>query len=159
LKEFCPDASHEVAAADFFAELKSHDIMSQYILYSPEEVVRFEELRRRGIVPDDWPFVLLVLGRYSDSLTGDPLLLEHFVEPLQRDVTWMVCCFGSTENQAVIEAAQRHGHARVGFENNLILQDGTIAPDNAALVRLAANSGSESGRRIADANDVRQMLL
>ena len=159
LKELCPDAESEPVAGEFFAWLNAENVIPQYILYSPGEVLRFEELRRRGIIPDDWPFVLLVLGRYSDSLTGDPELLSRYVEGLQKDVTWMVCCFGQTENTAVIEAARLSGHARVGFENNLTLPDGTIAPDNATLVRLAAKTGSDAGRHIASADDVRQMLV
>ena len=158
LKELCPDSESEPVAAEFFAWLKAEDVMPQYILYTPEEVTRFEELRTRGVIPDDWPFVLLVLGRYSDALTGDPGLLGRTVEGLKQDVTWMVCCFGNTENDAVIEAAKMHGHARVGFENNLTLPDGATAPDNVALVRLAVSSGNDAGRHIASANDIRQML-
>lgn len=158
LKELCPDAEAEPAAAEFFAWLNTEHVMPQYIVFSAEEVFRFTDMRNRGIIPDDWPFVLLVLGRYSDSLTGDPELLGRYVEGLQQDVAWMVCCFGQTENMAVAEAARLHGHARVGFENNLVLPDGTSAPDNAALVKLAAKAGQDAGRRVADAADVRQML-
>jgi len=159
LKELCPDAESESTAAEFFAWLKTEDVMPQYILFSPDEVIRFSELRNRGVIPDDWPFVLLVLGRYTDSLTGDPDLIGRFVEGLQQDVTWMVCCFGQTENIAVAEAARLNGHARVGFENNLTLPDGTTAPDNAALVTLAVNSSSDAGRHVASVEDVRQMLF
>ena len=159
LKELCPDAESEPVAAEFFAWLKTQDIMPQYILFSAEEVSRFEDLRRHGVIPDDWPFVLLVLGRYSESLTGDPDLLVRYVEGLQQDVTWRVCCFGQTENTAVSEAARLNGHARVGFENNLALPDGSTAPNNAALVKLAARVGVDAGRRVADADDVRQMLF
>lgn len=158
LKELCPDVESEPVAAEFFEWLKTEDVMPQYILYSPEEVIRFEDLRRRGVIPDDWPFVLIVLGRYSDSLTGDPGSLARHVEGLEKDVTWMVCCFGPTENTAVAEAARLHGHARVGFENNLMLPDQTLAPDNAALVRLAVKTGGDAGRHVASADDVRQML-
>ena len=38
------------------------------------------------------------------------------------------------------------------------LPDGSIAPDNAALVRVAAVTAEKSARRVADADDVRQML-
>lgn len=158
LKELCPDSESEPTASEFFAWLQTENVMPQYILYTPEEVTRFEDLRNRGVIPDDWPFVLLVLGRYSDSLIGDPDLLSRTVEGLKQDVTWMVCCFGGTENDAVIEAAKMHGHARVGFENNLVLPDGETAPDNAALVGLAAKCGIDVGRHIASADDVRQML-
>jgi len=158
LKELCPDAEAEPDAADFFAWLQTERVMPQYILFTPDEVMRFTDLRNRGVIPDAWPFVLLVLGRYSDSLTGDPDLLGQYVEGLQRDVTWMVCCFGQTENIAVAEAARLNGHARVGFENNLALPDGTMAPDNEALVKLATEVGGDAGRKVADADDVRQML-
>ncbi len=158
LKELCPDAGSESTAAEFFAWLKSEDVMPQYILFNPDEVTRFTDLRNRGVIPDDWPFVLLVLGRYTDSLTGDPDSIGRFVEGLQQDVTWMVCCFGQTENIAVAEAARLNGHARVGFENNLKLPDGTTAPDNGALVKLAVRAGKDAGRHVADADDVRQML-
>jgi len=158
LKELCPDAESESTAAEFFAWLKTENVMPQYILFSPDDAIRFTDLRNRGVIPSDWPFVLFVLGRYSDSLTGDPDLIGRCVEGLQQDVTWMVCCFGHTENIAVAEAARLNGHARVGFENNLMLPDGSIAPDNAALVRLATKSGGDVGRHIASADDVRQML-
>jgi uncharacterized protein (DUF849 family) len=159
LKELCPDAEAESDAAEFFAWLRTERVMPQFILFTPDEVIRFTELRNRGVIPGDWPFVLLVLGRYSDSLTGDPDLIGQYVEGLQRDVTWMVCCFGKTENIAVAEAARLNGHARVGFENNLVLPDGTTAPDNAALVKIAVRAGNDAGRRVADADDVRQMLF
>lgn len=158
LREICPDAGSEVVAGEFFAWLNAEDVMPQYILYGPEDVARFTELRRRGVIPDAWPFVLIVLGRYSDSLTGDPGVLGQFVAGLEQDVTWMVCCFGQSENIAVSEALRLNGHARVGFENNLLLPDGSIAPDNAALVRVAATTGVDAGRRVADADDVRHML-
>ena len=158
LKELCPDAESETTAAKFFAWLDEHDVMPQYILYSADDVKRFTDLRQRGVIPDARPFVLLVLGRYSDSLTGDPGEIAGCIEGLQQDVTWMVCCFGETEHDAVVAHDRRRGHARVGFENNLALPGGDIAPDNAALVRVAAKTGTDSGRRVADADDVRQML-
>ncbi|MDX1405284.1 MAG: 3-keto-5-aminohexanoate cleavage protein [Woeseiaceae bacterium] len=158
LKELCPDAAAEKSAAAFFTWLDDEDVMAQYILYSDEDVVRFTDLRTRGVIPDAWPFVLLVLGRYSDSLTGDPSLIDGYVRGLEQDVAWMVCCFGETESAAVAEAARLHGHARVGFENNLLLPDGSPAPDNAALIRVAAETARTSARRVANADDVREML-
>jgi uncharacterized protein (DUF849 family) len=43
----------------------------------------------------------------------------------------------------------------VGFENNLLLKDGHIAPDNAALVRQASGIAACLGRPLATAADVR----
>ena len=47
----------------------------------------------------------------------------------------MVCAFGPLEYDIMVKAAENGGHARIGFENNLYLKDGTLAPDNAALIK------------------------
>lgn len=156
LKELCPDDASEVAAKDFFSWLKAEGVLPQYILYSPEEVERFVRLRDKGVIPDKRSFVLFVLGRYSDDLTGDPTELRAFIDALDDDTEWAVCCFGRTEQQATRLAASAGGHARIGFENNLLLPDGHAAADNADLVRLAANCRGE--RPIATATDVRNLF-
>lgn len=156
LHELCPDESSEHVAGEFFAELNSNNVMAQYILYSPRDVARFVSLKRKGVIPDSPTFVLFVLGRYSDDLTGDPEDLTEFVEAIQDEAEWAVCCFGRTEAAAVEKAIAMGGHARVGFENNLLLPDGRTATDNAELVRLAASS--RRARSLASAHDVRQLF-
>lgn len=156
LNELCPDVNAESVAREFFSWLQAEGVMAQYILYSVAEVRRFHSLRSKGVIPDTRPFVLYVLGRYSDDLTGDPHDLELFATAASDDTEWAVCCFGRSEQAAVSLASAMHGHARVGFENNLLTPDGGAATDNAALVRLAA--GSAGDRPIATAHDVRKMF-
>lgn len=158
LRELCPDSDSEVVAAEFFGWLNKHNVLTQYILYSADEVIRFEDLRRRGVIGDAVPFVLFVLGRYSKDLVGDVKELGAFVAAASPDTVWAVCSFGQTEHAAVEAAASMGGHARVGFENNLVLPNGEKAADNAALVRLAADRGHAVSRSSASADDVRQLL-
>ena len=155
LREICADDNAESAAATFYAWLQAEHIMAQHIVYSAQEVARFEELRRRGVIADESPFVLFVLGRYSNDLTGDIAELPEFIRAAAADTTWAVCAFGATEHAAVREAAGNGGHARVGFENNLVLEDGALATDNATLVSHAAATGSSLGRLPATAEYVR----
>jgi uncharacterized protein (DUF849 family) len=155
LREFCPGQDKLEQAAAFYAWMRDEGVMAQHILYSPEDVLRFESLRSDGVIPDEQPFVLFVLGRYASNLTGDIAELDRFVTAAADDTTWAVCCFGVTEQAAVAESAQGGGHARVGFENNLLLPDGTAAGDNAALVRLAVDAGRAAGRNPATAAEVR----
>jgi uncharacterized protein (DUF849 family) len=42
------------------------------------------------------------------------------------------------------------GHVRVGFENNLLLPDSSLAPDNAALVKLTSKLAHKAGRSPSD---------
>jgi len=132
--------------------------MAQHILYSPEEVSRFESLRERGVICDEKPFVLYVLGRYATDLTGDIAELGRFIDSGSADTSWAVCCFGATEGEAASLAATKDGHARVGFENNLLLPDGGQARDNAELVQIAADAAVAQSRILATADDVRSMF-
>jgi uncharacterized protein (DUF849 family) len=157
LKELCPTNDSEPGMREFLSWLEAERIMAQHILYTPDEVERFCRLRDKRVIPDDrQQFVLFVLGRYSDNLTGDPGELGAFVSALDTDIEWAVCCFGRTEQQAAFFAASTEGHVRVGFENNLFLPNGEVAADNAALVSLAA--GCQKQRPIASAADVRDLF-
>lgn len=156
LKEICPDRDAESEAEAFYRWLVSERIMAQHILYSSDEVERFASLLERGVIVDEKPFVLFVLGRYAENLTGDPAELDALVSATPERVTWAVCCFGRTEHDAVRRSAGLGGHARVGFENNLILPEGGTADDNTDLLRLAVAAGKEAGRPPATADDVRE---
>lgn len=158
LAELCPDRQSESMAAEFYGWLRDERIMVQHILYSADELRRFSDLRNKGVIADDKPFVLFVLGRYATDLTGRPEDLDLFVAAAAPDIAWAVCCFGRTESDATLRAAAAGGHARVGFENNLLLPDGDRAPDNAALVHLAAGSARRQGRPVATADQVRAIL-
>jgi uncharacterized protein (DUF849 family) len=160
LRELCPDgdSDSEVAAAEFFTWLNQHGVMTQYILYSADEVARFEDLRRKRVIGDAVPFVLFVLGRYSKDLVGDLQELAAFVAAASTDTVWAVCSFGETEHAAVEEATRLGGHARVGFENNMAMPDGSVAKDNSALVSLAAKRARSTSRDIASADYVRQLF-
>ena len=56
------------------------------------------------------------------------------------------------------QAMQRGGHCRVGFENNLLMSDGSQAEDNAALVKVIEESALLLDLTIAKANDARRLL-
>ena len=55
-------------------------------------------------------------------------------------------------------AAALGGHARVGFENNLYLPDGQVAPNTAALVQSLVGAMRQQGLQAATAASARQRL-
>ncbi|BCG97744.1 hypothetical protein MesoLj131a_66080 (plasmid) [Mesorhizobium sp. 131-2-1] len=92
-------------------------------------------MQQRGLVPwSDVP-VLLVLGRYTQGQTSSPSeLLPFLAKDMPRFTHWSVCAFGRNEVACVTAAALLGGHVRVGFENNLVLPNGSVAASNAELV-------------------------
>jgi len=159
LRELCPDRESETEAGAFFQELKQGGSWPQFILYSPAEVARFDELRRSGFFGQSRPFALFVLGRHGADGNGDPADLHRFLEVFEPGTfPWAVCCFGPREAEAVRLAASLGGHVRIGFENNRLLPDGTEACDNAQLVRTELAGLEHIARPPATADWVRKML-
>ncbi|WEX08368.1 3-keto-5-aminohexanoate cleavage protein [Chelativorans sp. AA-79] len=156
LRELVPDASHETRFAQFLAFTKAEEIVPQIILYHPDEARQLKDMMARGMVPyDDLP-VLHVLGRYTEGQRSAPADLLPFLAPdMPRFGHFMVCAFGAREAACVTAGALLGGHVRTGFENNLLLPDGSAAPDNAALVSTAAQALSALGLMIADADGLR----
>jgi len=157
VRELLPEGADERDVAKFFAWLTAERIMAQFILYSEEDVRRFDDLVTRGVVADSQRFVLFVLGRYSAGQQSSPNDVLPFVAANRRGYTWAVCAFGRREAACVLAAAALGGHGRVGFENNVFLPDGDIAPDNAALVAAVADGARAMGRPLASVAAVREI--
>lgn len=164
LRELAPDTAHEAEAARFFGELAAARTAIQYILYSADDVVRYRDLRTRGVLPDTPHWVLFVLGRYSAGQRSDPADLLPFLQAwadggdLTANVPWAMCAFGPREAECALTAALLGGHARLGFENNMALPDGSTAPDNAALVTNLRRHLDALHRPLATAADLRSWL-
>lgn len=157
VRELIPDAASEAQAKTFFAWVQDAGVQAQFILYSPEDVERFEALVARGVLPAGRQHLLFVLGRYTKDQTSEPHELLPFIQANRRGHPWAVCAFGPKEAACALTAAALGGHARVGFENNLFLPDGQVAPDNAALVASVAQGAAHLGRPIGTARELRQL--
>jgi uncharacterized protein (DUF849 family) len=158
LAELIPDDGATEQAAAFLDWLRRERIAPQYILYTPDEVARFHDLRRRGVIPQRRPFALFVLGRYAERTQAQPRDLLPYLAAHDALCPWAACAFGPREAACVLTAAGLGGHARVGFENNLWLADGALATSNAQLVEQVAAGARLLGRDVADVATTRAFL-
>ena len=158
IHELCAHADDEVRAATFFSWLQAEKICPQYILYSIKDVMRFNSLRQRGIIPGDRVCVLFVLGRYSKTGASSPEELLPMLRAVADDVVWSVCAFGASEAACMLLAAELGGHARVGFENNMQLVNGDTASDNSALVTQVAHAVEGFQRTVATGFEARAVI-
>ena len=155
------DLDAESAAADWARWMAREEIAVQWIVYAPDELERFLGLRRRGILADGpRTTLMLVLGRYADAVDGAPRDLLPFLAALPGEevLPWMTCAFGGRENACVLAAAALGGHGRVGFENNLHLPGGALAPGPEALVAQAAAGLPGLGLRPASVTEARAVF-
>lgn len=154
LREYIRDDAAINPGAGFIERLYRNQTL---ILYSPEEVRWYEQMCEQGIIPGDSHLLLFVLGRYG-HVTARPGQLADYLDALQSPSPWMVCAFGSEEQQVMKEAIMRGGHCRVGFENNLEMPEGRSAKDNAELVRATARLVENMGGEVADAGFARRLF-
>lgn len=160
LRELAPSTQDEPAFGDFLGWLRRERIIPQIILYAPDDARRLGDMMRRGMVPFESPAVLYVLGRYSAGQTSRPRdLLPFLADDVPQFRHWMMCAFGRHEAACATAAALLGGHVRVGFENNLLLPDGRVAPSNAALLAACSQPLRDLGLAIATADDLRSAWL
>lgn len=96
-----------------------------------------------GIGPD--PENLAFMKRTADKLFGD-------------DWYWSVLAAGRHQIPMTTQAAAMGGNVRVGLEDNLYLERGVPAPDNASLVRKIRTILEALSLEVATPADVREML-
>jgi uncharacterized protein (DUF849 family) len=77
---------------------------------------------------------------------------------LPEGATWSAFGIGRQQFPIVAEAVRLGGHVRVGLEDNLYLDAGVLAPDNAALVRKAVSVIEGEGARAASPAEARAIL-
>lgn len=142
LREVMPDDAHAPAAEAFFDWVWQERIAAQYILYDTVDVANYWRLRAKGAIAPGRHWVLFVLGRYSRGQLSSPSDLLPFLNAWREGAVaagvpddaaaWAMCAFGPREAECALAAVLQGGHARIGFENNLYLPDGTVSPGNAA---------------------------
>ena len=149
----------EAGLAQFFGWLAKERVMTQVIVYDVADLQRWQALRAQGVIPDAPWSLLFVLGRYSVGQTSEPKDLLPFVMAHTGQEPWSMCAFGAGEHACATTAVALGGHARVGFENNLLLNNGQVASDNAALVRQIADSARVLGRSLYTAQQAREAFF
>lgn len=158
LRELLPDAAEEIAFAKWLRWMAGEGILPQVILHEPRDALHLGALLARGFFPWERVPVLFVLGRFGggrDALPED--LSAYLGEGMPEFPGWMACAFGPYEAACARSAIARGGHVRIGLENNLRAIDGTPALTNAAQIAAIAAAVVQSGRRPADADEVRSL--
>lgn len=121
----------------FYRWCDESGVSVQHILYSPDDLGNLISLCSQGRIPGTHLKTLFVLGRYGRAVPSEPDTIAGFLRLLPRLASkpdWAVCAFGRSETACIRAAERLGGKVRIGFENNTINEDGTIACDNAERV-------------------------
>ncbi len=139
IREMIPTRKLSTHDIDFYQKLEASGTKVQHICYEPEDVDLLSELLKESKLPKSGTWCMFVIGHYSGRLSV-PENISKFISKLKKndiDADWAVCAFGKEETTCLETAIKLGGKIRVGFENSLLMPDGTIAPNNETKVKAA----------------------
>ena len=102
-------------------------------------------------------FYQIVLG-VSYGANASPETMMYMRDLLPKGLQWAAFGIGPHEFPMLAQAMLLGGHARVGFEDNLYLSRGVLAPSNAALVEKGVGIMRSLGLEPANAKEAREIL-
>lgn len=103
------------------------------------------------------PLVQIGLGVMGGA-DADAHSMSALVRLLPQDAAWAIFGIGRHQFPVATQAMLMGGHVRLGLEDNLYLEDGVLAPSNAALVEKMVSIMGLLGRRPATAGEARAIL-
>ena len=141
IREMIPSRAPCSQDISFYAMLSEAGIYVQHICYAPEDVLLLSSLLTAANLPRDNLWCLFTLGHYS-GIPSHPDMIQPCLDVLtseQMQADWGVCAFNDMEAVCLAEAVRVGGKLRVGFENSMLMADGSLAPNNEARVAEAAS--------------------
>ena len=144
---------HTERAANLASE---HGIKPQVFLYHPGHLDILEHLIARDALDKPY-FVQLVFGQQSGIATSPENVLS-MIRNLPEDTIFQTCALGLEEIHVNVLSLLLGGHIRTGLEDSLLYQHDTPAQSNVQLVERIVQIANALGRRVATAEEARQML-
>jgi len=158
-----PNDYADVAA--LLAACRAHGVVPELGVMDTGFVSNAVALRDDGVLPDRaWFLLELDSPGYGGGAQVAPATVANY-DSLSRvlgeqfpHAAWAAHGAGVATYAMVARAIEDGAHVRVGFEDAIVLVDGTRAPGNAAMVDWAVAAARERGRRPATPAETRAML-
>jgi len=136
--------------------IKAAGTQPEYEVFDTGDIHLVNDMAAKGQLPF-LPMFQIVLGiRFGAAAT--PSTLMYMKSLLPEGAVWAAFGLGKMAFPMVAQSFLLGGHVRVGLEDNVYLEKGVLAPDNAALVDKAARIVRDLGGVIATAQDARRIL-
>src|SRR5881392_3896121 len=141
------------------AEMKSHGIKPEVEAFDLSMIFQAVAMQKAGKIAGPL-HVQFVMG-VKNAMPVDREVFEFYVKTLKRlapDATWTGAGIGRDQLTLARWSAELGGHCRTGLEDNVRLDKATLAPSNAALVKVVADLCPEYGRHPASVSEARSLL-
>jgi len=147
-------------AVDAAKYLREKQIKPEVEIYNNSDMDDLEYLIDQGVLDKPY-YVSFVLGMHlvnNQASRYSPKHLMHLVDLLPPDSIFSVLGIGNVEFEATTLSILLGGNVRVGFEDNIYIEKGRLAKNNAESVAKIVKIAKELGREIASPDETREML-
>ncbi|CAM2971103.1 3-keto-5-aminohexanoate cleavage protein [Cupriavidus taiwanensis] len=136
--------------------IRAAGVMPELEIFDSGDLNMALDFIREGVLdgPGLWTFVLGV--KYGFAPTPETIFYARNMLP--AGAHWSAFGIGRAEFPIVAQAWLAGGHVRVGLEDNIYLEKGVLAPDNAALVARARDIVRSLGGELASPAQARRTL-
>lgn len=136
--------------------IRAAGVKPEIELFDSGDLHLARDLIRDGVLEGPGLFSLVLGVNYGFAATSETM--QYARNLLPAGAAWSAFGIGRHEFPMVAQAYLFGGHVRVGFEDNLYISKGVLAPSNAALVQRARQIVESIGGEIASAAEARQIL-
>lgn len=143
----------------FLENFKAQGTKPEFEIYDAGMIHNLAFLRERGIATGSiyLQFVMGILGGITATIENLVFLLDS-ARKVIGDFQFSVCAAGKAQFPLCTASLLLGGHARVGLEDNLYLEKGTLAKSNAEQVTKIIRIMREFGLEPATPAEARQIL-
>ncbi len=146
-------AAHIEAIA---AEIRRAGVLPELEIFDTGHLALSLDMIKRGVIDRNAIFQLVMGVPWGAPAVTEALSAMKSLLP--QDSTWAAFGIGRSEFPMVAQAYLLGGHVRVGLEDNLYIEKGVLAPDNASLVKKARTILEMLGATLATPDEARQIL-
>jgi uncharacterized protein (DUF849 family) len=136
--------------------IRAAGVMPEIELFDSGDIQLAHDLIRNGVLQGPGLYSLVLGVNYGFAATPETMLYARNMLP--PGATWSAFGIGRHEFPMVGQAYLYGGHVRVGFEDNIFMSKGVLAPSNAALVKRARTIVESLGGQIANPREARSLL-
>lgn len=142
------------------SEMRTHGIKPEIEAFDLSHIFQAAAMHARGEIAAT-PYVQFVMG-VKNAMPVDRAVFDFYVATVRRlfgpDAPWCAAGIGRHQRELNDWAVAAGGHVRTGLEDNIRLDKSTLAPSNAALVKVAAEICDRHERPVATWREVRDIL-
>ncbi|MEK6217314.1 MAG: 3-keto-5-aminohexanoate cleavage protein [Boseongicola sp.] len=141
------------------AEMTKYGVSPEIEAFDLSHIHQAVALSKAGKLPGKL-YVQFVMG-VKNAMPADRDVFDYYVKTLERlapGTEWCAAGVGRHQLELNEWAVAAGGHARTGLEDNVRLDRSTLAPSNAALVRLTVDICDAHERKVATTAEAREIL-